>query len=171
MRNKEAVKLLLEKQAAFIKDPQGRDPLEYARKKGYDDICVMLETHLTVLTSLFKDKAMQAIEQGSGQELHALAENATKSLGKKVLDQLAEGGTLLHFACARNQPECVRVLLDLGADPNLKGSNEQTALHVAVMLSDDECVKQLLKSEVRGYRVIGKHPKAYSSFSCVLVRA
>jgi ankyrin repeat protein len=143
-RNQQAVHLLLKKRPVFIKDKQGRDPVELATQKGFTELCDMFESYRASLSPLAAD-AKKAIEQADWQGLEQMAQNGAEAT---ILNHEDEEGTLLHYACARNQPECVRVLLKLGADPAIKSKRRgQTALHLAAQ-SGVECLKQLLQSEV-----------------------
>eukprot|EP01130_Rhizamoeba_saxonica_P019087 TRINITY_DN9797_c0_g1_i1.p1 TRINITY_DN9797_c0_g1~~TRINITY_DN9797_c0_g1_i1.p1 ORF type:complete len:280 (-),score=56.60 TRINITY_DN9797_c0_g1_i1:134-973(-) len=56
-----------------------------------------------------------------------------------------QGFTPLYIAARKNYPECVQILLDSGADPNLQDGHHQTSLHRACENSLDE-VAQLLAS-------------------------
>lgn len=47
------------------------------------------------------------------------------------------GTTALHSAAWRAQPECVRVLLDAGANPNVKDAHDRTPLQLAVKATVD----------------------------------
>ncbi|XP_043081568.1 ankyrin repeat and SOCS box protein 10 isoform X1 [Puntigrus tetrazona] len=58
---------------------------------------------------------------------------------------LAPGGTTaLHEACEECQPECVKLLLQYGANPNATNEDGQMPLHVCTELDSLECVKHLL---------------------------
>uniref|UniRef100_A0A671NID3 Ankyrin repeat and SOCS box protein 10-like n=1 Tax=Sinocyclocheilus anshuiensis TaxID=1608454 RepID=A0A671NID3_9TELE len=58
---------------------------------------------------------------------------------------LAPGGTTaLHEACEECQPECVKLLLQHGANPNATNEDGQMPLHVCTELDSLECAKHLL---------------------------
>jgi hypothetical protein len=46
--------------------------------------------------------------------------------------QLESGATAFHFACLRNQPECVAALVELGCDTTIKAANGMTGKQVVV---------------------------------------
>jgi ankyrin repeat protein len=159
LRKVEVVRTLLQRGPPFVKDKEGRDPLEYSRQeqKKLHEICQILEAH-QAQGSVCKDDAVRAIKEGAWTELESTTKKAicTKQFLPNFLDQPYEEGTLLYFACAQQQPECVRVLVDLGADPSVTNpSNGQTPLHIAAQ-KDLACVKQLLRSEV-----------CFTAFTCV----
>ncbi|KAF4095653.1 ankyrin repeat and SOCS box protein 10 isoform X1 [Onychostoma macrolepis] len=58
---------------------------------------------------------------------------------------LAPGGTTaLHEACEECHPECVKLLLQYGANPNATNEDGQMPLHVCTELDSLECTKHLL---------------------------
>uniref|UniRef100_A0A673MA84 Ankyrin repeat and SOCS box protein 10-like n=1 Tax=Sinocyclocheilus rhinocerous TaxID=307959 RepID=A0A673MA84_9TELE len=58
---------------------------------------------------------------------------------------LAPGGTTaLHEACEECQPDCVKLLLQYGANPNATNEDGQMPLHVCTELNSLECAKHLL---------------------------
>ncbi len=56
-----------------------------------------------------------------------------------------EGRTALHFASGYNELECMRVLLDGGADVNAVDVNENTALHYAAGYGNMDSAKLLIE--------------------------
>jgi ankyrin repeat protein len=60
------------------------------------------------------------------------------------MDHLCES---LHFASENGHSECIKILLDHGANVHLKNNYERTsakALHIAVLNGHIECMKILL---------------------------
>ncbi|XP_073705503.1 transient receptor potential cation channel subfamily A member 1a [Garra rufa] len=55
-----------------------------------------------------------------------------------------EGNTPLHWAVQKDQPGSCSVLLTLGADPNILNNNQQSPLHMAVSLSKNFVLEQLV---------------------------
>ena len=55
--------------------------------------------------------------------------------------------TLLHYAVAKNNVRCIRVLADLGADFNARGKNNRTPLHWAVRFDAGPDVVKMLINE------------------------
>ena len=68
--------------------------------------------------------------------------------------------TALMRACIGGQAKTARVLLDAGADPNLKREDGQRALHFAAAQGDLECVKLLLEygADVDAKDLFGRTP-------------
>ena len=56
----------------------------------------------------------------------------------------ADGGGGLHWAAKKNDTETLRLLLDIGEDPNQADENGYTPLHVAAFYEKSAAVKMLL---------------------------
>jgi len=74
------------------------------------------------------------------------------------LNQVAvpDGSTFLTLACALGEPECVRVLLQSGAQPNLKDSNGILPIHYAAYSKNKKVFELLVEfganeKEIDGY--------------------
>ena len=52
--------------------------------------------------------------------------------------------TPLHLAVMQNQPETVKTLLSIGANPNIITKQGDLPLHLAVSASHNECISELL---------------------------
>lgn len=52
--------------------------------------------------------------------------------------------TPLHLAVIQNQPETVKTLLTVGANPNIVTRHGDTPLHLAVSASHNDCLSELL---------------------------
>lgn len=50
----------------------------------------------------------------------------------------------MHWACRSNKPTTVKLLLELGANPNLRGKFGKSALHVSTNKDHVECLEILL---------------------------
>jgi len=61
------------------------------------------------------------------------------------INQAPDGKTALMMACWGRQPKTAQLLLEVGADPNLKRHDGQRALHFAAKRGNAECVTLLLK--------------------------
>lgn len=72
----------------------------------------------------------RATQKGNGAEIRRLVASGTK------VDASFLGGSALVAAIAHRQFPTVRVLLDLGADPNLMTAQDASALHYAAMSGD-----------------------------------
>jgi ankyrin repeat protein len=171
LQKAEVVKALLQKQPAFLKDSSGRDPLSYSKQKGFHDILSILEAFTCKangkrptpeavmpdvnMNSISPDKflkmAKDAITQGAYEVLDSMIRGiiVTKPYLVDMTDPEMEQRTLLHHACFQRQPECVRVLLQYGASPSIKGKNNwETPLHLAAS-SDVECLRLLVETVVQ----------------------
>ena len=62
----------------------------------------------------------------------------------RVPENLQKKCTLLHIASLRGQIEVVRLLLDSGADVNIRNANNDTALHFAARSGSADIIKLLL---------------------------
>ena len=62
--------------------------------------------------------------------------------------------TLLHIACEKGQMQCVQILLEAKASPNVKArglpttTSGETPLHVAALFNHEDCVQLLLDDKV-----------------------
>lgn len=57
-----------------------------------------------------------------------------------------DGLAPLHLAALNRKPEVVRLLLQYGADPNVRNEHNQTPLHLAASLGEDESARALIKA-------------------------
>lgn len=60
----------------------------------------------------------------------------------------------MQVACIKNNPEKVKELLSLGADPNSKDNAGWTPLHEACNYGFFGCVEELLKSKGKTFHII-----------------
>ena len=78
--------------------------------------------------------------------------------------QAAHGHTAMMYAVAYNYPDVVELLLDSGANPNVKAENGETALHIALRKRNFESSLALIKNENTRLDIKcnkGKAPKDY----------
>ena len=68
----------------------------------------------------------------------------------------ADGSTALVVACAHKRHDCVRALLEYGANPTHCTSDGRTAMQVAREQKDTEAVKLLVGELRRGQELVGK---------------
>lgn len=54
------------------------------------------------------------------------------------------GGSALHLAAFNGKTDCVRYLLDAGANVNIKAYKEETPLHLACAMGNMACISELL---------------------------
>ena len=86
-------------------------------------------------------KIFDAVAAGDNDTVSQAIESGAISLDER---HPQAGSTLLTVAAFSGQPETVRLLLDLGADPNVANNDSGTALHVAVFMGRADSAKLLL---------------------------
>lgn len=62
-----------------------------------------------------------------------------------VNETTSEGTTVLHIASAAGYLECVRLLLECGANVNTKDSQSRTPLEYAVLYGNFDCASELIE--------------------------
>lgn len=132
-----------------VTNKDGDTPLHVACLAGKAD----------VVSSLLKKKADVSIKGVNGQTPLMAAICSKQSpedrycvhalllAGAAVNDTNAQRDTPLHLAAARGKADIVEILLDKGADPNVKGFRDQTPLEV----TQDSQVRSLLQ-KARAFR-------------------
>jgi len=60
----------------------------------------------------------------------------------------ALGNSALHLAAFNGHLEVMRLLIQGGADPNMTNGEQDTALYMAVLSNDIECVKCIANCDV-----------------------
>eukprot|EP00088_Acartia_fossae_P043881 TRINITY_DN4639_c0_g1_i15.p1 TRINITY_DN4639_c0_g1~~TRINITY_DN4639_c0_g1_i15.p1 ORF type:complete len:257 (-),score=47.50 TRINITY_DN4639_c0_g1_i15:79-849(-) len=89
----------------------------------------------------------------SVKEFHQICRNGKLSTLKKMVAREPDvihltdfiGGTGLHAAATFGRADVIRILLDMGCQPNLQDINGQTALHLAAIPDHEEAFKVLLE--------------------------
>ncbi|XP_072287503.1 ankyrin repeat and SOCS box protein 11 [Pyxicephalus adspersus] len=81
------------------------------------------------------------------------------SFGADIDKELQNRGTPLYLACTHHKADCVRKLLELGADVN-RGKLLDTPLHAAARRSSEEIIKFLIDygANVMSKNIDGKYP-------------
>ncbi len=75
------------------------------------------------------------------------SERARELLGRGADPEWRVGDSPALVAAAQGEsPECARVLLEAGADPNGAGECKETALHRAALCGREECLRVLLEA-------------------------
>lgn len=83
-------------------------------------------------------------------DLYNLLTSNSKSFAYDVnAATVRSSSTALHAACANPNAEVVRVLLEMGANPNQKDSDDKTPLFAALEAGSVECVKLLIEHGAR----------------------
>lgn len=64
--------------------------------------------------------------------------------------------SLLHRTCYKGKERCCKMLLSLGASPNVQSlDNQETPLHIATLLTHEGCLKILLDNpKVRDQKLV-----------------
>ncbi len=106
---------------------------------------IAIETHQPATAQWLRAHQVEltpfdVVELGRTGELHQLA-----ARDRAVLDRpCPHGQTLLAAAVRARRPESLRTLLDLGADPNARGTHGWTPLHLAALHNAGELAEILL---------------------------
>ena len=98
--------------------------IAFAKTEPGDDLKPLFDLPSTVLKAT---PLHCAAEVGNSAQLEVLLK-----LGVDANGENAYGDSPLLVACANNQAECVKLLLDHGADPAKANHKKQNALHMAV---------------------------------------
>ena len=98
--------------------------IAFAATEPGDDLKPLFDLPSTVLKAT---PLHCAAEVGNSAQLEVLLK-----LGVDANGENAYGDSPLLVACANNQAECVKLLLDHGADPTKANHKKQNALHMAV---------------------------------------
>lgn len=92
-----------------------------------------------------RQQLSDAINRGDAAALLALLED--EAVAACLNDPNREGDTPLHLASLYGQAECVRVLLEAGADAGVRDPDASTPLHDAAAGGYTEVVRLLLASD------------------------
>lgn len=138
----EIIVLLLELKAIDLEPDEDRwgKPLYSALESGHHDI-----VKLFVNESEYE----QMLEKGYGTALHGAAylgeDKLLGSLIAKGMDLNASGkfGSALQAACCGNQYSAVNILLDAGADVNMRRGEYETALQAACVMASYSVIELL----------------------------
>ncbi|KAK2084157.1 Ankyrin repeat domain-containing protein 35 [Saguinus oedipus] len=87
-------------------------------------------------------KLLEAVQRGDVGRVAALA--SRKSARPTKLD--SNGQSPFHLAASKGLTECLTILLANGADVNSKNEDGSTALHLATISCQPQCVKVLLQT-------------------------
>ena len=90
-----------------------------------------------VLSAVGTDELLQTVYETDSVVMNTLL----------LRDQDKQGFSALHAAAAAGHTECVRVLLECGADKNMAGPDRKTAIALAAERGHVECVRVLLESK------------------------
>ena len=138
----EIIVLLLELKAIDIEFDEDRwgKPLYSALENGHHEIVKLFVN---------EDEYEQMLEKGYGTTLHGAAylgeDKLLDSLVAKGVDLNASGkfGSAIQAACCGNQYNAVKILLDAGADVNMRGGEYETALQAACVMASHSLIELL----------------------------
>lgn len=86
-------------------------------------------------------------ERNPGEDSKGDAEGDSDQLHYDEI--LSRSESMVYIAAAYNSPEVLKILLDEGADPNIEGGLNQTALQAACYYAYEDIVKTLLERDVK----------------------
>ena len=89
------------------------------------------------------DRFRALLNNGTPEEVRRFMEQSDDERLTAIV--VSGDGSALHHVTVRARDRVAAVLLDLGADPNVRGANQQTPLHVACRLNRPNVVRLLLR--------------------------
>ncbi|MBC8107782.1 MAG: ankyrin repeat domain-containing protein [Anaerolineae bacterium] len=120
-------------------------PRERVGTKQLDRTIELLRKQPTANDQTLVDDFMRAAEDGRGDDLRRLLDAHPHLLNRRSFDLY--GQTALHKAAWRNRAECVRMLLDRGADVRIRDRGDNAyALHFAAENADLSIVRMLVEA-------------------------
>lgn len=140
----DVVQVLVEKRGtAEARTKRGETALHIAAQRGHVDVIRALNGHA---------EPQSLAQSGRWPLLIALEAEQFKAARVLVqeyeapLDEPRQGGmTVLHLASLKGNEEHVRFLLSVGADPNVRGVDQSTPLHLAAEAGSEAVVEVLLE--------------------------
>ncbi|CAN5667763.1 hypothetical protein BH23GEM9_BH23GEM9_30460 [soil metagenome] len=140
------VRILLDSGAdSNAKDGDGRTALHIAAAKGFSDVVRALSGRCDIA----------ALDESGYWPLRAALRAGNVDMARLLIDELhasvdhprERDWSLIHLAALSGSVSEGRVLLRLGADPNTRGTDEATPLHLAAEAGREEFVQLLLGDE------------------------
>lgn len=149
---KDVAKVLIENGANVnYKTKYGQTPLMYASSKNAKEILELLIKNgadINAINSLNRTALIEAVINNSKEAVEILIKN------KSNLDYVPDGilwGSALTEASKINAKEIAQLLIDAGANIEIKDYFEMTPLMVAVKNNSQDVIKILLKNEANIY--------------------
>jgi ankyrin repeat protein len=100
-----------------------------------------------------KEPAVMAVQEGDIESLRLLLDQGRIDVDHKYWEGRAGGYTLLHIAANRADPDAVQLLLERGADPNVRDNWDEHALYRLLDKEPTEpairCIRLLLAAGAR----------------------
>jgi len=141
--------LILDKNVNINQVSQDITPLIYALSKKNTDAVRLLISNGVELTverkGIYPLYAAMIYYEGEAINLMRLIAKNGGATAKVINHQLSDGSTILHSAVLWNQLEITKLLLDAGADVNIKNNQGESALFLAYSGLNREIVSPLFK--------------------------
>jgi ankyrin repeat protein len=111
-------------------DALGRTALHFATVNGNLDIVkLLIEGKANLFAKTNKDETCLHVASKNGRS--NIIDFLSGHNISKIVDEKSLGQTSLHLATQKSNLECVKSLLNLGADKEVKNNQGKTPLHIA----------------------------------------
>jgi ankyrin repeat protein len=101
-----------------------------------------LDTHIQEERGQYSD-LLEAVTNGKSSDLHTMYEHGNDILALDSTD--SSGNTLLHVAVRNGRLSTSELLIQLGINANVLNKNNETPLHHAVSIKDEESALEIIE--------------------------